>query len=254
MDFPEDDPKLIARHILFLYTKYYPHEIGDRDVHASLEANEVWFKCLRALLSPSDDIFVHEREVEIFEEWSADGLATDATMHALADRFDVPKLAFEARKNYLRAKMVLEDYRCPRDFVQSVKVVYTTTRSTDRRLRDIALYAVQQDLESLRKSENETDDHEGNQIIRRLLVSTPQYALELLTIDLGLCHIWCEKCQMKYFCATSPCACGMRGVCGNESCTDEDWSNMTCKFCDNVGICRKAAPEDRRPWRSIEAW
>ena len=171
-------------------------------------------------------------------------------MHAIADRLDVPKLVTAAHKNYSLAQARLDQTGNLEGFVQSVRVVYTTTSSTDRRLRDIALFAIQWDLAYLHKSENEEDDDEEDKLIRELLASTPQYALELLTIDVSYIHTWCQRCRRKYAHTATTCACGMRGICGDMDCTNGDWSNIECSMCEHVGSCRKAAPEDPRPWRT----
>jgi hypothetical protein len=247
--FPEDDPKVIARLILFLYTSYYLHKTPDTDADDDLDANETWFNCLRSLHRPSDDVFIYETDAKIFEAWNIDGLATDAKMHALADRLDVPKLATEARKNHLQAKVRLESYEYLEEFFQSVTVVYATTSSTDRRLRDIAVFAIHKQLDALQDSENENGDTKEDDLLRKLLVSTPQYTLELLTINVKKFHVWCDACHKKFTRTATTCACGMRGFCGDEDCRNGDWSNIECVTCKEFGSCRKTAPEDPRPWR-----
>lgn len=254
MEFVEEDPKLIARLLLFLYTNYYPHMIGFVDAHESPNANQIWFEHLRALLSPSDDTSVHEADDKVFRKWQMDGMATNAAIHALADRLDVSGLAMKARKAYLQAEPRIHedhDFEGFEDFAQSIRVVYSTTSSIDRRLRDIALFAMLACLHGLRRSENENDDDEEARLTRKLLASTPQYALELLTMDVSKCHTWCEKCQMKSPSTAGTCFCGMRGICGQSECADEKWSIVRCGNCMEVGGCRKAVPEDSRLW--IEA-
>ncbi|ERF68885.1 hypothetical protein EPUS_04537 [Endocarpon pusillum Z07020] len=151
VDFPEDDPKLIARLIFFLYTEYYPvWKPGQAQGNARTVASSKWMKSLRELLH-SEDIFINKEQGEIYESVGTESLATDTWMHELAGRLDVPKLAAEAQKNYGQAisrlealhTMGSEDYCLMEDFATSVKVVYQTTSATDRRLRDIALFSVQ---------------------------------------------------------------------------------------------------------------
>ena len=66
VNFPDDDPKVIARLILFLYTNHYPHNYLPLHEADSRSANETWFKGLRTLLSASDDNFIHKTDAESF--------------------------------------------------------------------------------------------------------------------------------------------------------------------------------------------
>lgn len=225
MDFPKDDPKLIARLILFLYTEYYPvWKPGQAQGNARTVASSKWMKSLRKLLH-SEDIFINKEQGEIYESVGTESMATDTWMHALADRLDVPKLAAEAQKNYGQAisrlealhTMGSEDYCLMEDFATSVKVVYQTTSATDRRLRDIALFSVQDCLSWLWSS-SLADIDEQDELLLGLLRSTPEYAIELLAIDIKRVVVWCELCQRKSS-VVNLCSCGMRGLCGRNDCT-----------------------------------
>jgi BTB/POZ domain len=239
VDFPEEDPKLIARLILFLYTNYYPlwqnpyHE-GDEQ-----KANAKWFKALRSLLAPSDDPFLLPVEAKGFPDSYGDSLAIDAAMHNLADKYDIPKLAVEARRNYMQArKRLICWYPVFEVFAESVKIVYQTTTPTDRRLRDIALLVGQDTLEDMRVIREFEEEAEDGPLMKELLMGTPEFALELLTIDLKIVRVVCDDCETPYF-VSDICDCGGRGICGKKKCTDDPWKGMRCNFCQKVGGCRR---------------
>jgi hypothetical protein len=63
---------------------------------------------LRRLLRHSIDIFVHPLDVHIFKLFGTESMATDVLMHALADKYEAPKLATKARQDYLHAKNRLD--------------------------------------------------------------------------------------------------------------------------------------------------
>lgn len=133
VDFPDDDPKSIARLILFLYTEYYPVWIKDANDEDSSPRTAEWFGCLQSLLDSSRRS-VDSENVEDAKVEQAGSMAIDASVHALADRLDIPKLAVEARKPYLQARNRLtENGLLPelwQDFFNSVKIVYDTTLDT----------------------------------------------------------------------------------------------------------------------------
>lgn len=194
-----------------------------------------WMESLCRLLGPSEDIFIHPSDTEDFSRNKSESMATDAAMHAIADEYNVPKLAMEARKSYLQAETRLTEdralHRSLDDFLNSVKIVYQTTTDTYRRLRDIALFVVQGRLNTLRLSVTEHDDDEEDGLLRGFLTSAPRYALELLTTDLQSTHVVCNKCQGTSFPEPHLCDCGMRGICGDKDCAAGNWTNVTCTFC-----------------------
>ncbi|KAF7504601.1 hypothetical protein GJ744_002028 [Endocarpon pusillum] len=243
VDFPEDDPKLIARLILFLYTEYYPvWKPGQAQGNAGKVASSQWMKSLRELLH-SEDIFINKEQGEMCESMGTESMAIDTWMHALADRLDVPKLAAEAQKNYGQARSRMEDLCSVEDFAASVKVVYQTTSTTDRRLRDIALFSVQEDLGWLQRSSSVTDTDEEDEWLLDLLRSTPEYAIQLLAIDVKRVVVWCELCQRKIS-VVNLCSCGMRGLCGDVDCTTGAWTSISCWLCGKTGGWRKATMDD----------
>jgi hypothetical protein len=134
VDFPEDDPKLIARLILFLYMDYYPVR---NNKTAGLDDSPApvveWMGSLRRLLRPSNDIFVHPLDAHIFKLLGTESMTTDVLMHALADKYEAPKLATKARQDYLHAIIRLDRDESMGDFVTSVRIVYQKTSNTDHK-------------------------------------------------------------------------------------------------------------------------
>lgn len=218
--FPEDNPKLIARLILFLYTNHYPRIAdGDEDdCKVAADRNERWFSSLRSLLNQSTDIFNLSFEDETLQTWDTDSMLVHALMHALADKFDVPNLLEQARRNYDQAAKCFQVGRvCFNDFAESVKIVYRTTGNDDRRLRDITLSAARVELEVMRNADTEEDPDEQNVLFRDLLLSTPEYAVELLITNLRKTPVKCQTCQDTDF-QRNKCSCGLGDDCRDDYC------------------------------------
>ncbi len=214
-------------------------------------AGAKWWEPLRRLFCSSGNIFIHEGDAKIFKLEERESMATNSLIHALADRLEVPKLARAARNDYLQAGNRLIEAGTTTDFVEdftnSVRVVYQTTSDTDRRLRDITLFACQERLKTLQKSVCEKTESASDGLLLELLRSTPEFALELLKIDMRRTLFWCVKCQKKSS-GPGPCICGMRGICGQNLCfLTAAWIGIRCTHCKKSGSCRKATAEDLRP-------
>lgn len=181
VNFPDDDPKSIARLILFLYTENYPLWRKYTLLEDSSPRTAEWFECLQSLLR-SSKTSNHSEKVEDTEVEQAGSMATDASIHALADRLEVPKLAIEARKSYLQARTRIAEARLLpelwQDFFSSVKIVYDTTLESDRRLRDVCLFTMETQLQILQAHgiQGGEEDHSTDVLIRELLASVPRYA------------------------------------------------------------------------------
>lgn len=270
MNFPEDDPKLIVRLILFLYTKYFP-EWGScnsrREVY--MAPITMWMCYILRLLHPFDTAFINSSDAEIYEQDCRESLATVALVHALAVKMDVPKLAMTAQQEYLKARIVLPHSKCvdssEKDFLASIKIVYQTTLDTDRSLRDFALFAVQSRLAKLRKCISKDQEGDDEDIMfREMLSSTPEFAVELLTFNqhgkqfrkmlfmpefAGASRtsgksFGCDQCKRTSYGSYS-CACGMQDRCGYIDCTNKlYWTPITCIFCVRDSMLRSARLED----------
>jgi hypothetical protein len=253
VDFPEDDPKLIARLILFLYMDHFPawnHTSDNQEGSAWTYPNRQregcpvlttkWMDSLRSLLHLSDNVFINGSDAEIYEQDYGESLATVVSVHALAVKMDVPKLATAAQQEYLKAKTGLPHSNCvdrrEDDFLTSIKIVYQTTLDTDRSLRDIALFAVQRRLAKLRECISKDLEDDEDTKFRETLSSTPEFAVELLTFNQHGKAVQCNKCK-RMSAAILYCACGMRGLCGYGDCVNKAyWTDFKCILCGGAGI------------------
>jgi hypothetical protein len=261
VNFPEDDPKLMARLILFLYTEDFPAwdysepqlPAWNRHQQKACPASTTkWMNSLRSLLHSSDrtdTVFINSSHAKIFEKDYRESLTTIVLIHTLAVKMEVPKLEIKVRQEYLKVTSGLPHSKCKKsgetDFLTSIKTIYRTTSDTDRSLRDIALFAVQGRLKRLREctaTKGEGDDDDKN--FRKTLLSMPEFAVELLTFNQRGRSFWCDHCKRRSF-GNYVCACGMRDLCGDSLCIYRlKWKGVGCRYCAIAGRVRTAKAED----------
>ncbi|ERF68890.1 hypothetical protein EPUS_04542 [Endocarpon pusillum Z07020] len=117
----EDDPQMVARLIVFLYSWTYP--MTGKDAKKSADS-------VRRLLASNDQAYQDQSEDENL-------LTFHASLYGVADKFECESLKENCQKAYIRA--LHGSFSIP-DFISSINVVYETTPETDIGLRKWAVF------------------------------------------------------------------------------------------------------------------
>ncbi len=201
----EDDPKMIARFIVFLYSLTYPMTSNE----AKLSADSV-----RQLLVSSSQTYCDQSAHENL-------LAFHASLYGVADKFECESLKEACKNAYVRA--LRRRFSIP-DFISSINVVYETTPEADTGLRKWAVFVAQGYKPVLQA-------HPG---FKALFTSKPDFSWDLATAYAEDQVFWCTECEEETL-QPHGCICGQNGMCLKTSCTGEV-SDFSCPECHSTCV------------------
>ncbi|KAF7504609.1 hypothetical protein GJ744_002036 [Endocarpon pusillum] len=201
----EDDPQMVARLIVFLYSRTYP--MTGKDAKKSADS-------VRRLLASNDQAYRDQSEDEKL-------LTFHASLYGVADKFECHELKELCQNAYIWG--LHGSFSIP-DFISSIKVVYETTPETDIGLRKWAVFVAQGYKAML----------QSHPSFKALFMSTPDFGWELATAYTEDQKYWCTRCEADTL-QDYACICGQNGIClGNDDCILES-SEFWCGECGTFG-------------------
>ena len=225
-DLPDDDPKMVARLLLFLYTRRYP--VRGTEEWQELD-NEHYYAHRKQLASV---IGCNDNEDEI----PRISLCVEATVHGLAEKYVVPrlkKLSIEAYQ--ASAKIKVWSPQTIEQFTRSIKIVYSTTKPSDQ-LRDFVIWKTQ--IKYLTKPYFNA--------FQELFTSNGDFAWDLVTRCKSKTWVWCKVCEASVMLFQRDCMCGMMGFC-QQSAVCGKWEDLMCTTCHTIGQCQSQPPISKQP-------
>lgn len=229
VDLPDDDPKIVARLLLFLYTGGYPVHLTEEWHRLNNENYYAYRKQLASVIRCNDNE----------DEIPTSSLCVEAAVHGIAEKYVVPRLKELSAEAYQECMDAKWNKRCPEtiaEFIRSIKIVYNTTKPSDR-LRDFVVWQTQIDYL--------TTVH--FRAFQELFTSNGDFAWDLVAKGKAKQWVWCNRCkgnvQLRHF--ERYCLCGMMGFC-YESDVCGNWEKLMCTDCYKVGQCQSEPPRAKQ--------
>ena len=179
----DDDPHMLARAILFMYTGAFPVPDGHSTPVISKEAFD---KLVMSIATAEDKV---------------SGLLYHAHCYALGDKYDIPAL-----KLYASSLFRLGLCECTvHQLFQSIKMVYTTALTVDDNIRKLVVYQIQKMWPISQHPE-----------FRDFLKTIPDFAVDFGTrYHRAKLLVCCTTCN-EYICLPEfdySCDCGYNNIC-----------------------------------------
>lgn len=223
MDLPEDDPAIIARLLLHMYTGEYP---------TTLPTNPM--SQLAAVKDQEPGSASEATEFAVKGHLVAD-------LFAACVKYGVPTLqkltAIALREAYTTHWEDVEEHvlGIPAIFDIALKI-YTNTPDNERALRDTLVDAI---LEDRRVNSSYSQELEGNYL--KMIVEVPALAIDVLQCCQS--PLWkCKLCDTPSRVLIRPCACPLvADVCTEVDCVAQYVQDSACWGCHETGT---VAPTD----------
>lgn len=222
MSLPEDKPEVVARCLIYLYTGVYHAD----DIKNNIAGEFSQFK------------HIQDPYTKASREWLKDcELAVE--VYNLADRLGLPRLQDKLRRVFLEALCLVRE-RKPRNSddpmrpwdAQSldrlVKLVYSTSRTSDRTFRDVLVLLAMIHLQQHKASHMN--------ILEQTLEDVPEFTLEIATSKLYRTN--CPECGGRMGCLQRRCKCGQLWACDNDECNVLRTQRSVCFSCAKSGVVK----------------
>lgn len=156
-----------------------------------------------------------------------------AVFYGVADKYDCPSYKNTIQKAYIRT---LAGYFFIPDFVNSIKIVYTTTPGSDKGLRKWAVWVAQGYIAELQL----------HGCFKELFTSRPDFIWDFSTQYRRVDRSWYTECHQSSWTA---CVCDNNGICARSlACEQERPERVSCQNCrkNNCIVPFSAAPSSNR--------
>lgn len=245
IDLDWENPVLIARLVLFLYTHKYPNRAGlDSTDGTKLDKQQDWLKRKEGDVSGGD--FSMDDRNDIYS------LTLHAQMYVIGDRFlskdlkDFAENCLRMTVMSLRKGVLYEEEERLVPVYEAARIIYLQTpkESENRRIRDIMVYCVQ---------EHNQEQSLTRARLQELFTETPEFAADLVTSGQARQTVYCRECNKNVSLRGLKCMCGLTGVCRKDSFCRASLHqrfgvrNVKCWECNGEGtLCW---PQPRLNWR-----
>ena len=240
IDLDDDEPALVARMILFMYINTYRDE---SDIASEIDGQRQFSR------------IVDNAKAEIDASW-AEGKDTwpafaklHVLMYAMGDKYSIPSLCKQSTAIFVR------DFRTPERDVHRwdddspdsltdvwepraalMRLIYTSTPSNDRGLKDIVLFFVLLDIANpniLLLSPLES------KAMAQAMEDIPELALEIATSTLSRRPWTCQVCKEPMRLLARRCQCGKIDSCEVLQCLGIARASAVCTRCYCVGTAKR---------------
>jgi hypothetical protein len=218
---PDDDPKIVARLLVYLYTKSYPILGRSKWLDLDNEHYYAYRKKLAFLMGCNDSN----------DDIPKTSLSVEVAVHGLAEKYMIPKLKQLSREAY--QMIVQRQAWCPQatqQFITSISTIYKTTRPSDP-LREFVVWMTQRE-HWMRPSFS---------AFQELISSEGSFAWDLASKGMARPWVWCRDCGAALDLPREICQCGMMGYCV-QSVVCGKWKMLACPVCGMIGQCQSEEP------------
>ena len=204
MTIHDDDPVIVARMLLYLYTSDYEPDKSDTSLLHNLMQK-----------SASNPFKIQDEEVT--------GITLAAQMYGIAEKYGITSL-----KN-LSARRFLETIETTSiaNLLNLVQIIYESTSETDKLLRKWVVWRLQKTKMSIGDSSK----------VVALVLQHHDFANDLISKYAARNYVWCPNCQA--YINLQQCSCGWSGMCGENACTvgslNENLEILVCTACGESG-------------------
>jgi hypothetical protein len=179
----EDDPKMVARMLVYIYGQEYPVTFDGASPFA-----ESAQKLLPAYLTGIEG------------DMKGDGpLSVHAAVYSIADKYDCQSLKAACEQAYVGR---LSAQTSLGDFIASIDVIYETTPRDDKSLRKWAVWFSQGYKEMILVHPS----------FKTLFCSRQDFAWDFATNYLNIGRYWCGSCKTYQQVSQTHCRCGTSGM------------------------------------------
>ena len=204
MTLHDDDPIVVARMLLYLYTSdYKPYKSDMSLLHNIIE---------KAASKPL------EIQLEEVPE-----IILAAQMHVIAEKYGIRGLEDLSARRFLATIKTTS----MANLLALVEIVYESTPENDDRLRKWIVWRIQTTKKSLKDSDK----------VVALVHQHHDFANDLISKYAARNYVWCPDCQA--YIGLEQCRCGWSGMCGEASCTsrspERDLESLNCTRCGATG-------------------
>jgi hypothetical protein len=227
--FPDEEPHIIARLLQYLYTSdYFAY-----DEAGSLEISQF-----------ANTVDPHTQK---YGDWSADydRLALEVKLFAAADRYGVAAMKLLSKSRFLRHYIALlqrqDDEPTTDDlvkfsqvFIDLTQMIYATTPSGEKGLRDIMVKTMQRSMGIRRFLE----------VYGKLITKEPDFTYDLATRRLDRQPWKCAECAAQNVVLLTFCTKDRQWDCRETACQEETVQRNHCHSCETFGSVRRPGPSD----------
>lgn len=224
ISFGEDDPDLLARALIFLYTSQYP----DSDIsNATSQVAHGQFTALNDAYKISPDSYSTKCRLH-------------AAMYSIADKYRIATLKTWRRRCFARAWLDRDDEKAQStsltaedaaNYLAVVPFVYDSTPASDRGIRNIVVLGAQFDFQRRHGLAQNAMQH--------LIKTTPDFAFDLISLPLERGFRRCRSCCAQEAVQLSTYnTCGLQD-CQYTRCSGVDREGLECLKCFSVGQMAK---------------
>lgn len=242
----DDDPDIVARMLIYLYSPLYYTGLAEWDE----EPDGTTFPEARrrqALLIPDDKSCVNKTYL--------DPLAVHAKLHGLSYKYDIPDLTKLSTKRFCEtvshmAVLASEMSIYPEfleDLMVTIKITYGSEQVSDQTLRDATVYLARAFVKfTLSGIPDDISQAKDNmEALQEVISSISDFAWDMISIHFDSSKFACDYCQSEFEIESGgadqiECVCSQRGLCGN--CASV--SKLECIDCGWKGGCRSIKKEN----------
>jgi hypothetical protein len=187
---PDNDPEIMARLLLFLYTRQYP--VFDQGHWHDLE-NEHYcaYRKQLAFVIGCNDGDVPKPSLHI-----------EAAVYGLAEKYIVPEPKKLCRDAYRKTANRMFFTHAVDEHIASIRIIYNTTKPSDE-MRDLVAWMMQ----CYRKAKPSFG------AFQELIRSEADFASDIASKGMAKRWVWCVRCEKCVGLPIKSCVCGMMGVC-----------------------------------------
>ena len=204
MTLHDDDPIIVARMLLYLYTSDYEPDKSDMSLLLNMMEN--------AASKPSR--MQHEEVPEI---------VLAAQMYGIAEKYGITDLKELSARRFLATV----ETTSMANLLILVHIIYESTLETDKLLRKWVVWRIQKTKMSKGDSSK----------VVALVFQHNDFANDLISKYAARNYVWCPDCQA--YINLQQCSCGWSGMCGENECTngspDGNLGSLVCTACGSSG-------------------
>jgi hypothetical protein len=239
VNFPEDEPHIIARMLTFLYTNDYQSGLV-------FEPNDSELAQFHDIKEPSHKAYGH---YQTFHHY----LGAHARLYAIADKYGIEALKYSCQCGFYEdlvdfvTRLLPSNSQLPSDhakgyeaFVDLARIVYSSTPSHDRGLRDLMVWFVQFETSVVQHPATGF----GSTIIRSLMYEEKDLAYDLATTRFSEHEYICTRkdCGKSQAVLLQLCEEGFWD-CQKQACLKRVQKTTWCMWCLELGTLRRGERE-----------
>lgn len=235
IDLSSEEPVVVSRLILFLYTHKYLNTQSKSTFFSDLRDQQSrWLRHMESLSNGGELLYYDSNDEDSF------GLHLHAKMYVAGDKFlqdDLRKYAEDRLKDiamYSIPTIYILNDNDRRPMYAAARTIYLQTPNTNqnRKVRNILVYLVQK---------HNYLCLETHSLLRDLFAEVPEFAADLVTLGRVRRRIYCGHCAKNILLKNQRCKCDLLGICEEKAlcCAvnrgSEGLHDVKCWDCSQAG-------------------